>query len=513
MSSYTFARRAFLRGVGGAVGLRMMLRSLEGMAQGMTSPPRFLVAYWPIGTVRPDFVPPAGTNWTTMPILKPIADAGLAADTSVFFGFTTAAIPAPYGGGAEGGTVKTMTGTPSPGTRSGEPEQDDSVAGGPSFDQIFLHDSPALQRTGLGYANSICDSRVDYLEIAPRCLSYSYATQPVMTPGAGVQMENVPLIPTLSPLNQYLNLFSGFIPGGSTAGNQFLLLRTLRERKSVLDLSLRQIARLRALAPAAEATKLDIHADAIRKVETKLSDDIAAAASTPAACTIPAAPPNIVGKGDDGVYHSDYTNPVAATADDPTHAIVGQLHMDVLRAAFVCDVIRVATFQWSPGTNHVAFQNMFPGEVGTIYMHNPLSKRIVTADTLVTGPTRRPEVGFLSNVQAWYNGHMASILAGWKTTVDPYGGNLLDQTVIPFVTDVAACGSENTNMPALLFGGKALGIRNGNFYALSNRPLNDFWITLAQAFGLSIDAPPLSQETFALAKHHTGVIDGLWVKP
>jgi hypothetical protein len=516
-SSYRFARRSFLRGVGGAFGLRAMLGGLEAIAAGAKPPPRLLVAFWPLGTVRPDFVPAAGADWTTAPILKPIADAGLANDTSVFFGFSNNGLAAVGGGASDAGTIFTMTGIDAIGTRAGEVEGDDACAGGPSFDQIFLRDAPALQRPGVGYASSICDSRVDYLEIAPRCLSYSTETQAVETLRSGTQLEHVPLLPVLRPLDQYLRLFSGFIPGGPTPGNQDRLLRALRERKSVLDLSLRQLARLRALAPGAESAKLDIHADAIRQVEVQLSAQIAAAATAPPpppACTVPPAPPDVSGKGDDGMYHNDYNNPRAAAPDDPTHATVGQLHMDVLRAAFLCDIIRVATFQWSPGTNHVAFQNMYPGEVGTSYMHNPLAHRINSQDTLVPPATRRPEATFLSNVHAWYNARMASMLAGWKSTVDAYGGNLLDQTVIPFVTDVMTTGAAWSPMPALLFGGKALGVQNGKFWSFSPvRPLNDLWITIAQAFGLSVDAAPLNQEAFAVRAYRTGVISGLWSPP
>ena len=42
MISYRFRRRAFITGVSGAIGLKIMLRNLEGSAQGMRSPPRNL---------------------------------------------------------------------------------------------------------------------------------------------------------------------------------------------------------------------------------------------------------------------------------------------------------------------------------------------------------------------------------------------------------------------------------------------------------------------------------------
>jgi hypothetical protein len=79
------------------------------------------------------------------------------------------------------------------------------------------------------------------------------------------------------------------------------------------------------------------------------------------------------GEGGEGSLH--------AAEDATTHAMVAGLHFGVLQAAMVCDLIRVATFQYSPGTNHVAFQGMFPGEPTTIYMPHPESHKITTSDT------------------------------------------------------------------------------------------------------------------------------------
>ncbi len=53
-----------------------------------------------------------------------------------------------------------------------------------------------------------------------------------------------------------------------------------------------------------------------------------------------------------------------------------------------------------------------------------------------------------------------------------------------------------------------------------NRPLNDFWLTVAQAFGLSTSSAPLNAEQFVTAtygtngqKGWTGPIAGLWAPP
>ena len=44
--------------------------------------------------------------------------------------------------------------------------------------------------------------------------------------------------------------------------------------------------------------------------------------------------------------------------------MIGKTHMEIIRTAFLCDLIRVATFQWSPGTNHVSFRDMMPNNPG-----------------------------------------------------------------------------------------------------------------------------------------------------
>ena len=35
--------------------------------------------------------------------------------------------------------------------------------------------------------------------------------------------------------------------------------------------------------------------------------------------------------------------------------------MSVLKAAFICDIVRCGTLLWAPGTNHVGFKGLYPG--------------------------------------------------------------------------------------------------------------------------------------------------------
>ena len=150
MTSYRIARRSFLQSVGaGAVGMKILLRNLEASAQGMATPPRFLMTHWPVGTIKYMFLPSATgalTAATLSPILQPLAP--LVNDMIVLYGLQCNF--GAYGGGHEAGTPMSTTGARTPGTRSNGGETDDAVSGGPSWDQIFLKTVPALQKAGFG---------------------------------------------------------------------------------------------------------------------------------------------------------------------------------------------------------------------------------------------------------------------------------------------------------------------------------------------------------------------------
>jgi len=514
MMSYRVHRRRFLAGVGGALGLHAILNNLEAGAAGATPPPRFLMMHWPVGTVRYNFVPSGGrTDYTMSRILQPFEDAGLRDDVSIIYGLTHQGIDAGGGGGHEAGTPMTSTGANCPGTRRNGGEPDDASAGGPSWDQILLNRVPELQRPGSGYVNAICDARVDSLETSTQCLSYGYTTRSVTSerPVAGGQIEeNIPLLPTLSPIQLYTNLFSGFMPGGGTPGNTEALRRALLARKSVLDYASNELVNLRSLSPASERSKLELHEQAIRSVEMQLTAQLEDGVSP--MCTIPDAPPDSL-RGETG-SRFDYNNPETSEPDDELHAEIGRAHMAIIRAAFQCDIIRVATFQWSPGTNHVSFGGLYPGNANAVYMHHPLSHRITNRDH-VMGSAPSGEFGdiveFLTEVHTWYNRHIAELLNTLKTAEDVFGGNVLDHTVVPCITEVAETTHSRSPMPALIAGGRALGMQGGQYVNFEDRPRNhnDLWVTVAQAY-LQSDDPleALADEVF----HKNGVspIDGLW---
>jgi hypothetical protein len=531
MRSYRLARRSFMAAVGGAFGLKILLRDFEAMAAGGVAPPRFLMTHWPVGTLKWAFLPndgqkPNGIGTITKfsQILKPFSDAGLAADMTLIWGLRDVGA-SNGGGGHEAGTPMTTTGTGCPGTRQNGGEGDDGVAGGPSWDQILLErvkddattGAIALKQPGIGYANAICDARIDSQETSTRCLSYGFQTQSIQSvnPG-GTITEHVPLLPELKPAQLFTKLFSGFMPGGATPANMDAMNRALYARKSVLDYCLRELDYLKSVAPAAEAQKIEIHTDACRKIEMQVSDLLNGKVTTPSGCVVPAAPDaNLSGKTGSKF---DYDNPATNTADDEIHEQIGKIHAGILLAAMQCDIIRVGTFQWSPGTNHVSFKGQYPGEANSIYMHHPLSHKVNCCDTFNSQPTgTNGEIAqFLANVNAWYNARTAMVIKMFKDAIDPLGdgtATMLDRTVIPYVTEVAQQNHARDPKAAFIFGGKALGMQLGKYvnFEGQGRSHVDLWATVAQAFFRTNDPmAALSDLKFGAAPK---VIDGLWTKP
>jgi hypothetical protein len=423
------------------------------------------------------------------------------------------------GGGHEDGTPFCTTGSNSPGTRSNGGEADDGCAGGPSWDQIFLKNVPALSRKdaagtiiGRGFYNSICDARIDSYETSTRCLSYGYTKVSITSanPGGSI-MENQPLRPQLSPLTAYNDLFSGFMPGNPMTDMD--ALRRLKHKKSVLDHSLRELARLNTLAPASERVKIESHAAVIRQIEAQLTEQITNPPTTTGGMLPPMPAASLTGKSADRL--NDYTTPTSSTDDAPNHEQVIIAHAAIVRAAFACDLVRVATFQFSPGTNHVSFKGLDPNSPNTIYMHHPLSHKN-GSKSFYDGPRPSADAYIwdaMVTANKWYFDRTAAIINTFRTQVDPLdpaGGSLLDRTVIPMVTEVADASHSRSGHGALIFGGRALGMQGGQYKSVSGIH-NQLWVTVAQAYLGAGAVSALSAETYQ--KNGANPISGLWVAP
>jgi hypothetical protein len=442
---YRTTRRNFLIG-GCALGLSHWLRGAEAAAQGMGSPKRLLVIHHPVGTVRDNWTCTGSeADWQLSRILAPFAP--VKSHMVVLDGMDIVATG--VGGGHEQGTVVVVTGVR---TRELYPGNggDDPKAEGPSVDQLMLADSPELQGTPIASLQVSCDDRVDVGEVSTRRLSYSG--------------PSAPMDPYLVPNLTYERVFGTLMPGG--AGSVDALRRARERRKSVLDFSLDSLARMRTLAPSSEWERLDAHEAAVRALETELDSD----PGDPSSCGLDEPPPVIDafvdGQGN-RIGNGVYSTVDGSQRDDEIHADIGHQHFAVIRAAFQCDLTRVVTFQWSPGTNHVSFQGMYPGEPTSVKMHHPLSHEFGNPDV--------PE--FLTNVDTWYSERTSELLQSLLDTPDVGGGTLLDNTLVPYITEVARADHEWRDAPFVVFGGAGVGLQGDRLKRYSpRRPVNDMWL-------------------------------------
>ena len=184
--------------------------------------------------------------------------------------------------------------------------------------------------------------------------------------------------------------------------------------------------------------------------------------------------------------------------------MVVRTHASIVRAAFACDLIRVATLSCLPAEHDEALTITDPS--------------FFTGSPPESGSANYEAYEAIANAHVAVNETMAAIVNEFRTQVDPLdanpSANLLDRTIIPFVTEVAHCGHEPDPMPALLFGGYNLGIRGGRFenFEASPRPHNDLWVTLAQALFRTTDPlAVLADEDFA--KDGVTPIAGLYTPP
>ncbi|AUX45160.1 hypothetical protein SOCE26_066410 [Sorangium cellulosum] len=453
ISPYASSRRRFLQGVGAAAGMFAILRGLERVAEGAPSPKRLLIIQRPVGTVYENWWPQgSGTDFTLSRILRPFESVR---DRMVVLRDLKLPYEGSVGGGHERGTVLMATGQRTKQLYPGN-GGDDPMAEGASIDQLLVKQSTDLQGTPIASLQISCDKRADTPEVSTRHMSYSG--------------PRAPMTPYYQPLEVYQRVFGTLMPGGTTSDNLEALARARRQKKSVLDFARKDLARLHELAPSAQREMLDAHTEAIREVEKEFDADPRSAAF----CGMEQ-PPEVISVSE---YIDPYSsNHVVRERDDEKHARIGALHFAVLKAAFRCDITRVVTFQWAPGTNHVSFGDFWPPDSGVFKVHHTTSHDPDTRDTLE----------FLTRVEEFYAGKVAGFLKELADTQDVNGGTLLDNTVVPYVTEVGTRTHNWDRVPWVLFGGASTGLVGGRVWDNGGRGLrstNDLWMACAGAFGL-----------------------------
>ncbi len=364
-----------------------------------------------------DFFPSqAGTNFTMSPILQPIAD--LRGDMVIVNG-----INLPDGGFKPKGNnhvcspAKLFSGYNGVGdVGNGE----DGSHLGPSVDHIIA------QRLNMRTIEVSIDPR------PPRTLrSRPFAR------GA-----NQPKVAITEPSQVWSNLFGNATPPGQQ-NNEALEQRLtfLRAKRSVLDDLTGDLTRFRReLAGDTEKLKLDIHEDAIRRAELSVAEDIRqteAAVPPPSLCAFP-------------------DNPGTLDTLIPTRA---RAHMDLLFAAYVCDLVQVTGVVWG-WSGYRWLYDWVPGTNFTNYHEEVAHGNI--RDQWLLG-------------HRWDWSQLGAFARRLKETPDG-SSNMLDTSLILGMNHFGR-HHRITQIPTVIFGGSAGGLQTGRNIILPSAQLNDRLLT------------------------------------
>ena len=236
------------------------------------------------------------------------------------------------------------------------------------------------------------------------------------------------------------------MPNTST-GTSDDLTKARAAKKSVLDFALKDLARLRTLAGASERQRLDAHEAIIRDMEMRLDSapnggDLVNGCAPGAKPTDPAGLNRFLDTGMFGGARS-------GMGDQDEHKTVAQLHFGILHAALACDMTRVITFQYSPGTNHVSFQGFYPGDAKAVKLHHTQSHNGSDSNT----------VPFLANVTSGTPEITAAFLLTLKTSKEADGSSILDNMIIPYITEARWDHNPVNAFPVTMFGGTQAGLQ------------------------------------------------------
>jgi hypothetical protein len=391
-------RRSFLKGLGGAAFLMPLARRLSASG---AAPKRLVIFMQHNGTQQANFWP---KNGFSSPILDPLlSDASLAPKTNVIRGVQ---IPFDLNGAAgtqhDVGFARLFTGEKLM-SIGGKP-----WGGGPSVDQIVANDFGS-----------------DSLALAV----LASAIEPHPKPGFDHRTSFSYLgparhkIPTVDPFVAYQQLFGD--PSDSAAGPE--AIRRVVLRKSVLDAVSGNLADLEARLGATERAKLDLHLNAVRQLEQRLSSSLGASCSHR-----PSMPPLNFGA----------TAPeLLVSSEDAVPELVGDM-VDLAAVALICGLVRVATVQlgYGGGKWRFAWENI------NLNCHD----QVAHLDTSDAGSSAVNTARVVS-INRYYATQIAR-LAKQLDAIPEHDGTMLDNTLIVWGNEIGRGDHSLENVPIVLIG-------------------------------------------------------------
>lgn len=396
-------RRSFLRGLGISAAAMPLLGGLSSLSQAQTTrQKRFIAVYSPNGMLYDQWRPTGGeSDFVLSPILQPLerhrAKLLILDRLSIVI-----ARRGPYG--HQRGMGGLLTGQELIG---GEGSVDNpGLGGGISIDQVLapkLGDQPSLQ-LGVQVDKNYANRHVN------KFISYAGAAKP--------------LYPNDDPYDAFEKLF-----GNGVSGDDPQAVRRRALKKSVLDQVLADFNKLDTKLSGDDKLLLQSHAEALRSIEKRLSDN-----------TVLTCKPVSLGTPID-------------TRKPENFPLVSDLMTDIMVQALACGLTNVVTYMWSYSETGMTYP-----WVGVNQQHHPMSHDRALA---------------LVKVDGWYMEQFAKMLDKLDA-VKEAEGTLLDNSAV-WMTNCLSNGSthHSDNMPFVLAGSAGGYFRTGRCLRFDNGTTGD----------------------------------------
>jgi hypothetical protein len=274
------------------------------------------------------------------------------------------------------------------------------------------------------------------------------------------------------PRRSFEMLFQGIprTPGVDPAAEA--LRRKMARRAAAFSGAVERFTALKSGMATPDARRLQQHFDAYRDVQLRLTQ---APSVNSLECHAPDAPPANLNLSD------------ALTLPQRM-----QLMMDQAVLGLACDLTRVMTISWTfAATNQIfSFLPGFdaplgPGGAPSPDGHHPLSHDAYNGVDEPTTAGQLASYDKLRRIERWYAERLSSFLTALRDVTEPDGSTLLDNTVVVVINEISHSGAHNnSNMPFRLYGNLRGKIRSGRYLALPATPLNDLYVSLANALDL-----------------------------
>jgi hypothetical protein len=336
----------------------------------------------------------------------------------------------PHGSGfirfTTGGTIRAGESARDPG--AGKLPGDGNMPVLPSIDQVLIQKSPIIGDKGLAIQSGLqlaVDTRGRTDGIHFITLSYSTDATPKAMP------------PENTPYKTYARIVQLAAPGASSPEQQQNVLRELAKKRSVLDFLKSDLGRLQGRLGSQQRVKLEDHLTALREYEQSLVRQ----GNAPAGPTVKLEP----------------ALEMIAPNSNPNYPRLWDQYHDLATLVFQLDLTRTITVLYGHANN--AWNGLHSTAHGG------------SADKLAQG-TRQ------------YMDMFARYVKRLAAVPDLDGTPLIDNTVVTLSSDVSE-RHKHENVPYLVVGGKALGIKGGRLLRYPGLASNDVFSSLLAPFGVT----------------------------